>query len=63
MPPPTYATNIAYNKYQIKQITLNLFLDSQAAPYVPVVYGVDAAGCVSGPSGKVCPTGNIQYLN
>ncbi|MPC10461.1 hypothetical protein E2C01_003097 [Portunus trituberculatus] len=35
----------------------------QAAPHVPVIYGVDHAGCVSGPSGKVCPTGNIQYLN
>ncbi|XP_071523115.1 uncharacterized protein [Panulirus ornatus] len=34
----------------------------QAAPVVPTQYGVDASGCVSGPSGKVCPTGNIQYV-
>ncbi|XP_050693703.1 uncharacterized protein LOC126984213 [Eriocheir sinensis] len=34
----------------------------QAAPAVQAAYGVDAAGCVSGPSGKVCPTGNIQFL-
>merc|ERR1711970_1662340 len=32
----------------------------QAAP-AATVYGVDAAGCVVGPSGKVCPTGNIQF--
>merc|ERR1712142_150808 len=32
----------------------------QAAP-ATTVYGVDAAGCVVGPSGKVCPTGNIQF--
>ncbi|KAK8727347.1 hypothetical protein OTU49_009826 [Cherax quadricarinatus] len=33
----------------------------QAAPAVPGQYGLDAAGCVTGPSGRVCPTGNIQF--
>nr|XP_045622011.1 cuticle protein CP1158-like [Procambarus clarkii] len=33
----------------------------QPAPAVPGQYGVDGAGCVVGPSGKVCPTGNIQF--
>ncbi|XP_066983922.1 cuticle protein CP1158-like [Macrobrachium rosenbergii] len=33
----------------------------QPAPAVPTTYGVDASGCVVGPSGKVCPTGNIQF--
>ncbi|XP_076033127.1 uncharacterized protein LOC143020575 [Oratosquilla oratoria] len=32
----------------------------QPAP-ANVAYGVDAAGCLTGPSGKVCPTGNIQF--
>merc|ERR1711862_784632 len=34
----------------------------QAAP-AATVYGVDAAGCVVGPSGKVCPSGNIQFTS
>lgn len=32
----------------------------QAAP-AGIVYGVNAAGCLVGPSGEVCPTGNVQY--
>ncbi|KAK3865307.1 hypothetical protein Pcinc_029077 [Petrolisthes cinctipes] len=34
----------------------------QPAPPVHTQFGVDAAGCVVGPSGKVCPTGNIQFI-
>ncbi|KAL7644990.1 UNVERIFIED_CONTAM: hypothetical protein RMT77_004814 [Armadillidium vulgare] len=32
----------------------------QPAPRA-VAYGIDAAGCLVGPSGKVCPTGNVQF--
>ncbi|KAG7154329.1 hypothetical protein Hamer_G017523 [Homarus americanus] len=33
----------------------------QPAPTVPIQYGVHPDGCITGPSGKVCPTGNIQF--
>ncbi|ROT76559.1 hypothetical protein C7M84_004854 [Penaeus vannamei] len=35
----------------------------QAAPAGQVTFGVDAAGCVVGPSGKVCPSGPVQFTS
>ncbi|XP_042892639.1 collagen alpha-1(X) chain-like [Penaeus japonicus] len=35
----------------------------QAAPVGQVTFGVDEAGCVVGPSGKVCPSGPVQFTS
>ncbi|KAG7172339.1 hypothetical protein Hamer_G009708 [Homarus americanus] len=34
-----------------------------APPPGQIVFGVDANGCTVGPSGKVCPTGPIQFTS
>jgi len=35
----------------------------QAPPPNQVTFGVDAAGCLVGPSGKVCPGGSVQFIS
>ena len=35
----------------------------QAPPPGQVQFGVDARGCLVGPSGSVCPTGNVQFTD
>ena len=42
---------------------VHLGTEFQAPPPGRVQFGVDAAGCLVGPSGKVCPTGAVQFTS